>query len=127
MKKQEVKTTREDTKAPTAIDERSEAINATLGMLQGKAKPSILAYLASGKKRLTHISEEMKGINARDLSSELKVLEKNALIRKIEVGTMPVIIEYEITPEGQSLKKILDELHQWSLAKRKKEAAQEVR
>ena len=107
-------------KANEAVDERSERINDILGILDGKAKPSIIAYLASGKKRLTHISEEMKGLTTRELSSELKVLETNALIRKIEVGTMPVIIEYELTHDGQALKKILDEFYNWALAKHKK-------
>lgn len=127
MKNKETKATESESKADKAIDERSDVVNGIMSVLQGRAKPSIIAYLASGKKRLTHISEEMKAITSRELSSELKVLEKNALIRKIEVGTMPVIIEYELTPEGQTLKKILDELHNWGLSKRKKEAAAEVK
>ena len=88
---------------------------------------SIIAYLASGKKRLTHVSEEMKGLTVHELSSELKVLETNALIRKIEVGTMPVIIEYELTHDGQALKKILDDFYNWALAKHKKTITPEVK
>lgn len=120
MKKKPVKTTGTVSKANKAVDERSEVINGIMRIIEGKAKPSIIAYLASGKKRLTHISEEVKGLTSRELSSELKVLEANALIRKIEVGTMPVIIEYELTADGQTLKKILDEFYNWALVKHSK-------
>jgi len=127
MSKKNTASTEKFSKANKAVDERSEVINGVLNVLQGKAKPSIIAYLSSGKKRLTHISEEMKGLTTHELSSELKALETNALIREIEVGTMPVIIEYELTTDGQTLKKILDEFYNWALNKHKKTIASELK
>lgn len=100
-----------------SVDERSLLVSNILDSVQGAAKPSIINYLSSGQKRLTHIAEEMKGLPLRTLSAELKQLELSALVKRIEVGTMPVIIEYELTSEGYAWNKILAEIYALALAK----------
>lgn len=126
MKKKNNKADNRTRKIKAAIDQRSSLIYSTFQTLDGQAKPSLLSYLSGGKKRLTHIVEELKGLPARALASELKSLENNALIKKTEAGTMPVIIEYELTAAGQTLNKILDDFYQWGLHKSNAEAASSV-
>jgi DNA-binding HxlR family transcriptional regulator len=117
MKKKIVKKKEKVSKVRKAVDQRSVLINDVLNALKGEAKPSIIAYLASGQKRLTHIAEEIKGLSIRSLSSELKQLENHSLVKRTEVGTMPVIIEYELTAEGHALNKIMGDIYTWALAK----------
>jgi DNA-binding HxlR family transcriptional regulator len=47
------------------------------------------------------------------LSQELKALEENKIISRTLYDSMPVTVEYSLTPLGQSLNKLLDELLNW--------------
>ncbi len=53
------------------------------------------------------------------LSQELKALEENKIITRTLYDSMPVTVEYSLTPLGHSLKKLLDELLIWGVHFRK--------
>ncbi|HVI46844.1 MAG TPA: helix-turn-helix domain-containing protein [Chitinophaga sp.] len=95
------------------------SIRDALEVLEGKWKLLILFSLASGPKRFKEISREVNGITDRTLSKELKSLEENRLVVKHVYNTFPPAVEYTITAHGQSLGKVMDELHYWGLAHRK--------
>ncbi|NML24030.1 helix-turn-helix transcriptional regulator [Pseudoflavitalea sp. G-6-1-2] len=71
-------------------------------------------------KRFTQISKEVGGVTDKVLSKELKNLEANRLIKRTVYDTFPLTVEYSITAHGLSLENVLDELHFWGLAHRKK-------
>lgn len=96
------------------------AIKDALEALEGKWKLLILFSLSSGPKRFKQLSKEVYGITDKTLSKELKSLEGNKLIRRDVYDSFPPIVEYSITPHGKSLEKLIDELHYWGLAHRKK-------
>jgi DNA-binding HxlR family transcriptional regulator len=62
----------------------------------------------------------VNGITDKILSKELKSLEINKLIKREVYDTFPPTVEYTITAHGMSLEKVMDELHYWGLAHRKK-------
>lgn len=66
------------------------------------------------------MATEIQGITDKMLSKELKVLEENKLIKRTVYDSFPPIVEYSITPHGQSLEKLIDELRLWGLQHRKK-------
>jgi DNA-binding HxlR family transcriptional regulator len=96
------------------------AIKDALEALEGKWKLLILFSLSSGTKRFKQISKEVPGITDKILSKELKILEQNKLIKRAVYDSFPPTVEYSITPHGKSLERLLEELHYWGLAHRKK-------
>lgn len=96
------------------------SIKDALEALEGRWKLLILFTLSEGPKRFRQISKDVGGITDKVLSKELKSLEANRLIERNVYDTFPPTVEYSITAHGLSLEKVLDELHFWGLAHRKK-------
>ncbi len=96
------------------------SIRDALEALEGRWKLLILFSLSGGAKRFRQIAWEVPGITDKMLSKELKRLEANKLIRRDVYDTFPPTVEYTITPHGLSLEQVLDALHYWGLAHRKK-------
>lgn len=96
------------------------SIKDALEALEGKWKLLILFSLSAGPKRFKEISKEVSGITDKMLSKELKHLEQNKLVTRNVYDTFPPTVEYNITAHGRSLEKVMDELHFWGLAHRKK-------
>ncbi len=91
-----------------------------LDILNGKWKLQIIIALSFGNKRFKEMANEIPGITDRMLSKELKDLEVNQLIKRTVYDTMPVSVEYSMTPYGATLEKVIDELHKWGSQHRKR-------
>jgi DNA-binding HxlR family transcriptional regulator len=96
------------------------SIQDALEAVEGRWKLLILFSLSEKPKRFKQIGKEVNGITDKTLSKELKRLEANKLVRRDVYDTFPPTVEYSITTHGLSLEKVLDELHFWGLAHRKK-------
>ncbi len=95
------------------------SIKDALEALEGRWKLLILFSLSSGPKRFKQISKEVIGITDKTLSKELKSLEGNKLLKRDVYDTFPPTVEYTITAHGNSLEKVIEELHYWGLSHRK--------
>ncbi|WP_423343935.1 winged helix-turn-helix transcriptional regulator [Larkinella sp. VNQ87] len=95
------------------------SIRDALEAVEGRWKLLILFALATGPKRFNQLAKEISGITDKTLSKELKALEEIKLINREVYDTFPPTVEYSITAHGQSLQKVLNELHDWGLAHRK--------
>ena len=91
-----------------------------LNVLNGKWKLPIIIALTFGPRRFKQISAEVQGITDKMLSKELKELEMNQLVNRTIFDTFPPTVEYSITPHGQSLQKVINELKTWGVKHRKK-------
>jgi DNA-binding HxlR family transcriptional regulator len=91
-----------------------------LDILSGKWKLPIIISLSFGKKRFKQMQREIPGITPKMLSKELKELEINELAERKVYDTVPVTVEYELTPYGKTLKPLIGELHQWGSKHRKR-------
>ncbi len=92
----------------------------SLDVLSGKWKLQILVLLMHNRKRFKQIQRETPGITAKMLSKELRDMEMNQLVSRTVYDTKPVSVEYEITPYGKTLKKVIHELSDWGTRHRKK-------
>lgn len=90
-----------------------------IDLLSGKWKLPILSALKFGKKRFKELEREIPRITPRMLSKELRELEMNQLVSRKVYSTKPVIVEYEMTPYGESLDAVLIAMRDWGLAHRK--------
>ncbi|MBS1596330.1 MAG: helix-turn-helix transcriptional regulator [Bacteroidetes bacterium] len=95
-------------------------IRDTLDVLSGKWKLPILGALRFGKKRFKEIEREIPHITARMLSKELKELEMNELITRTVYATIPVTVEYEVTPYGKTLDTVLQSMKDWGVQHRRR-------
>lgn len=90
-----------------------------LDIVGGKWKSPILLGLGyMGRSRFGELQRIHSGIPAKTLSKELKDLEANGLVERTVLDTMPVTVQYEITPYGRTLEKVLLDLHKWGNAHR---------
>jgi len=84
-----------------------------LEVIQGKWRLPIVLALTFGNKRFGEIQKEIVDISPKMLSQELKALEENKIITRTLYDSMPVTVEYSLTPLGLSMKEMLDELLKW--------------
>ena len=100
--------------------QRLRAASDALDAINGKWKIPILIALSFGNRRFRELSREIQGISPKMLSKELKELENNKLIERSVYDTMPVTVEYSLTPLGKSLDGLIEELYTWGDMFRKK-------
>lgn len=92
----------------------STEIEITLKVIGGKWKPLILHYLQSeGTKRYMEILHFLRDAPKRTLTTQLRELEADGILKRTVIPTVPVQVEYSITPLGETLYPILDAMCDW--------------
>jgi len=91
-----------------------------LDILSGKWKLPIIISLSFGNKRFSQMAKEIPGITDKMLSKELRDLEINQLVKRTVYDAVPVVVEYSMTPYGNSLERVIDELRDWGVLHRKR-------
>lgn len=84
-----------------------------LEIIQGKWRIPIVISLTYGTKRFGEIQRDIGDVSPKMLSQELKALEENKIISRTLYDSMPVTVEYALTPLGLSMQKLLEELLNW--------------
>ncbi len=95
------------------------AVNDTINVINGKWKLPIIGALLFGKKRFKQLEREIPNITPRMLSKELRDLEANGIVSRTVYDTVPVAVEYCLTPSGESFSRVLDVMLEWGLEHRK--------
>lgn len=101
--------------------EKLQAVGDSLYVIGGKWKLRVIIALSQGHKRFNDLQRTITGISGKVLSAELKELELNGFVkRRVKADTVPVIVEYELTPYSQSLKDVVYALINWGVLHREK-------
>ena len=74
----------------------------------------VLGSLASGPVRFNRLRRQIEGISQKMLSQTLKSLERDGLVSRKVTPTVPVTVEYSITPLGETLSATVDGLRIWA-------------
>ena len=82
-------------------------------LLQGKWSIVILHHLSEGKLRFGELERRMPELTHSTLSSQLKRLETEGLVRREVFPEVPPRVEYTLTELGYSLKPVMDALWKW--------------
>jgi DNA-binding HxlR family transcriptional regulator len=88
-------------------------IEKTLRIIGKKWTLLIIRDLLGGKKRFSQLAQSLYQISPRTLSSRLKDLEKNEIIKKKIFNQIPPRVEYQLTQKGKGLKDILNQIRKW--------------
>lgn len=76
----------------------------------------ILVLLAERTLRFNELRRRIDGLSQKVLSQTLKSLERDGLIGRRAIATVPVTVEYSITPLGLTLAGAVDALRLWAEA-----------
>ena len=74
----------------------------------------ILDRLEGDPVRFNHLRRDIKGISQKVLSQTLKKLERDGLISRSVFATVPVTVEYALTPLGRTLADTVRTLAHWA-------------
>jgi DNA-binding HxlR family transcriptional regulator len=74
----------------------------------------ILLLVRDEPMRFNQLRRTIEGISQKMLSQVLKSLERDGLIRRRAIATVPVTVEYSITPLGLTLAAAVDPLRDWA-------------
>ncbi|WP_228745415.1 helix-turn-helix domain-containing protein [Paenibacillus sp. S150] len=89
-------------------------IEKTLEVLGGKWAFLVLRELFNGTKRFGELQRSIAGVSPRALTSTLRHLEEHGVLERHVFPTVPVTVEYNLTPKGEDLHQILKEMKLWS-------------
>ncbi|CAH1193256.1 hypothetical protein PAECIP111892_01176 [Paenibacillus auburnensis] len=91
----------------------------TMSVIGGKWKMAIL-YLLSAKQsiRFNEMQRQLGTVTYKVLSAQLKELEADGLVKRVEYPQIPPKVEYSLTPRGQTLLPVLEQLCEWGAQNR---------
>ncbi len=76
---------------------------------------SLIFYaLSSGPKRYNQLKRMIEGISQTMLTSTLRKLERNGLVHREIFPVIPPKVEYTLTPLGETLIPIFEQIYQWT-------------
>lgn len=98
---------------PDVFDASCSARDA-LELVSGKWAILVMSALALGPLRNGALLRKIDGISQKMLTQTLKELERNGLVSRCDLATVPLHVEYRLTPVGLSLSDTLIALDRWA-------------
>ena len=91
-------------------------LEVALLVLGGKWKPLILFHLAHGRRRFGELRRLVSGVSEKMLIQQLRELQADGVIERVDFKEIPPKVEYSVTPLGRSLAEALMPLCAWGTA-----------
>ena len=82
-------------------------------LISGKWAVLILLYLEDGPIRFNELLRKMPKMTHATLSVQLKALEENGLVKRIQYETIPPKVEYSLTEMGRDLLPVFYAIMNW--------------
>ena len=86
----------------------------SLAKIANKWTAMIVISLSDGPLRFGAIRERVQGISGKVLAETLRDLERDGVLTRTAFDEMPLRVEYELTPLGQTLREPLTALGRWA-------------
>ena len=102
-------------------------VDRSLSLFSKKWSIQILRDMFFGKKHFKEFKEDKPNLSNKVLSSCLKELEENGLIRKEVLNTTPTTTAYYLTDYGRSLNRVIYELAMFTLNDEDTQYSDEIR
>jgi DNA-binding HxlR family transcriptional regulator len=98
---------------PDVFDPSCSARHA-LELIASKWAMLILPALAAHPMRNSELLRKIGGVSQKMLTQTLKDLERNGLVIRRDMNTLPAHVEYSLSPLGRSLSDTLIVLDRWA-------------
>jgi DNA-binding HxlR family transcriptional regulator len=76
----------------------------------------VIGALDEGAMRHSELARRIAGVSQKMLTQTLRVLERNGLVTRTLTLSVPVRVDYELTPLGRSLVPVLVGIKDWAEA-----------
>jgi DNA-binding HxlR family transcriptional regulator len=94
----------------------------TLAVIGGRWKVIILYQLFQGVKRFSELQRAIKGVTQKMLTQQLRELERDGIVGRTVYPQVPPKVEYRLTPLGETLAPVVEEMCKWGLRQSKSPA-----
>ena len=74
----------------------------------------VMLALVDGQQRHTDLRKKIAGASQKMLTSTLRSLERDGLVSRHVTLSVPIRTDYELTPRGHSLLRIVFEMKDWA-------------
>jgi DNA-binding HxlR family transcriptional regulator len=88
-------------------------VKATIDVIRGRWKPSILWELSSGTKRFSQLQSALPRITAQALTVQVRQLEADGVVVRTVYPEIPTRVEYSLSEKGRALSLVMDQLQAW--------------
>lgn len=95
-------------------------LDISLKVVGGKWKPLILYHVQGGPTRFSELKRRVGGISEKVLIQQLRDLVGMGVLTRRDHQCVPPVVDYELTPFGETLVKALIPLCEWGNANRAK-------
>jgi DNA-binding HxlR family transcriptional regulator len=74
----------------------------------------VLSALAGGPQRYSDLSRRIAGVSQKMLTQTLRSLERDGLVSRTVTPSVPVRVDYALTPLGATLMPLLAHIKEWA-------------
>ena len=85
-----------------------------LSTLADKWAALVIAALADGPKRHGELARRIAGVSQKMLTQTLRTLERDGLVTRTVTASVPVRVDYELTPLGHELFPVMIAIKNWA-------------
>ncbi|PWI17353.1 transcriptional regulator [Streptomyces sp. Act143] len=88
--------------------------NQLLDRLSDKWVSLVVSALAAGTMRYSDLGRKIAGVSPKMLTQTLRSLERDGILARTVTPSVPVRVDYELTPLGHSLALLLTAVKDWA-------------
>ena len=85
-----------------------------LQLIADEWTPLVIYALEESTMRFGQLLKRIDGISAKMLTQTLRAMERNGLVQRVVYPVVPPIVEYSLTPLGQTLRDPMQTLRVWA-------------
>ncbi|GHO62936.1 transcriptional regulator [Ktedonobacter sp. SOSP1-52] len=105
-----------ESKQPTSPDIfRADCLSRqVLHLIADEWTPLVIYALEEHTMRFGQLLKRIDGISTKMLTQILRALERNGLVQRVVYPVVPPVVEYSLTPLGQTLREPMQALKVWA-------------
>ncbi|MFI9819756.1 winged helix-turn-helix transcriptional regulator [Streptomyces sp. NPDC052013] len=88
--------------------------NQLLDRISDKWVALVVSALAAGPMRYSELGRKIAGVSPKMLTQTLRTLERDGLLTRTVTPSVPVRVDYTLTPLGHSLSLLLSAVKDWA-------------
>ena len=88
-------------------------VKATSNVLAGKWKVLIVWHLSFGSRRFAELRGLVPGVSEKVLAAQLRQLETDGVVRRVDARTSPPRVDYMLTGAGEELIPVMQSMCDW--------------
>jgi DNA-binding HxlR family transcriptional regulator len=74
----------------------------------------LVCALADGPQRYSDLARRVAGVSQKMLTQTLRILERDGLVTRVVTPSVPVRVDYELTPLGTNLLQLVSAIKHWA-------------